>query len=1055
MPDELVVQSGHYINITGAAFAPDGRTVATCSADESVRLWDIGLGCEAGLLRGHQGPVYVLAFADGERLVSGGWDQTVRVWDVGARTCLRVLSGIQHGPIDSVAVSADGSVVAAASRGRQNVSAELVVWDAGTGDVRWSHTSERGYRAEAQPLVALSPGGDLLVFSEHEQGIGVLDLREPGGTPQVFLPGRSPRALAFAPDGLLAVGDDERVVLLEPRTGRETGRFSPGDPVRELTFLGPHRLAVHTATRTEVRSTTAPATVEAAVARASRAISPDGRVVAWVDDRHLVLGDLTSGRAIRRLGSRLRIPRQLGNLHRQFVLAACRVTPRLASAGPDGYIRIWDLRARAGPSSVLAHGSWVDGLAFSPDGSLLAAVGGDTIRVWRCAGSVPVLEIAESASEVEFSADGSAVVVLGGGRLRAFAVGSGEEIAAQEVGGSGFGGALAVSPWNHVAVMAGDELRIWDPFLTGEPVARVRLQASRALTFGNDGRILGGFGNSKWLGFTPGVQQGGALVLSLDGDALPLPGHATEVAAVAFSPYSDFVATGSEDGALMLWDSRTGERRFEVGAHAGSTSGVAFLSDGRFVASIGLDGAVRLWSVDSGEPAATLLSLNDLDYVVVTGTRHYSATKAGLSAIALRTGEGLVPFEQFDADLNRPDVVLEQLGYAPPDLVAAYAEAHGRRLARLRLTGEDARAGGPLPRVDLGCVPPPVSHDGVLRLWPKATPAGTPVARLMISVNDVPLHGRDGLPADAGAVDVSLSPGDNDVQVWAVDEDGRQSMRHGVRVFDARPEQPRVLYVLTVGVSAYQDSRYHLKYATKDAQDLAAELAGLGRRFERVETLVLPDATRADVHRAREFLGRSAPHDHVIMLFAGHGTLIGADFYFLPADFDPAAIPETALSYDEIEGLLDGIGARRRLVLLDCCHSGEDDGAAPDAAPLPAGVHAGRTFREVPVEAPGSGRGEPRRAPGINLREVFADLRQESGAFVIAAAGSAEFALETDDLRNGVFTATVIRALRESAESPRVTELAASVAAAVPALTGGRQQPVMLRENLEDDYRVL
>ena len=42
---EVIAQSGHLINVTEIAFAPDRRSLASCRADESVRLWDIGLGC--------------------------------------------------------------------------------------------------------------------------------------------------------------------------------------------------------------------------------------------------------------------------------------------------------------------------------------------------------------------------------------------------------------------------------------------------------------------------------------------------------------------------------------------------------------------------------------------------------------------------------------------------------------------------------------------------------------------------------------------------------------------------------------------------------------------------------------------------------------------------------------------------------------------------------------------------------------------------------------------------------------------------------------------------
>jgi uncharacterized caspase-like protein len=226
-----------------------------------------------------------------------------------------------------------------------------------------------------------------------------------------------------------------------------------------------------------------------------------------------------------------------------------------------------------------------------------------------------------------------------------------------------------------------------------------------------------------------------------------------------------------------------------------------------------------------------------------------------------------------------------------------------------------------------------------------------------------------------------------------------------------------------------------------------------------VETRVLENATREQVLGAHDFLLTSNPVDHVLVLLAGHGVLLGADFAFLPADTIADDLAARAIRYEDIEGLIDDIPARRRLVLLDTCHSGEEEGlgAETSGSPLPAGIARGRSFRprDLAPESETSPDKIRQRPPTlISLRDTFADLRQESGAFIIAAAGSAEYALERDDLRNGVFTASVIQALRAD-DSPTVTRLADEVSRRVLELTGGRQQPMIRRENLADDYHVI
>ena len=65
------------------AFSPDGKALASGSAEQTVRVWDVKTAICQQTLTGHSNWVWMVAFSpDGQTLASGSADQTVRVWNL-------------------------------------------------------------------------------------------------------------------------------------------------------------------------------------------------------------------------------------------------------------------------------------------------------------------------------------------------------------------------------------------------------------------------------------------------------------------------------------------------------------------------------------------------------------------------------------------------------------------------------------------------------------------------------------------------------------------------------------------------------------------------------------------------------------------------------------------------------------------------------------------------------------------------------------------------------------------------------------------------------------
>ena len=160
--------TGHAGGVWDVAFSPDGATLASCGADQTVRLWDVNRGKQIALIE-HKNAVAAVAYSpDGKTLASGGLDGRILLWDSRQYSLISPLVGGHAGGVSALAFSPDGDLLASCGN-----DGRVRLWSCPTrqplGDGFEVHDAEAN-------AVAFQPGGKLLASGDSEGNLYLWDI---------------------------------------------------------------------------------------------------------------------------------------------------------------------------------------------------------------------------------------------------------------------------------------------------------------------------------------------------------------------------------------------------------------------------------------------------------------------------------------------------------------------------------------------------------------------------------------------------------------------------------------------------------------------------------------------------------------------------------------------------------------------------------------------------------------------------------------------------------------------------------------------------------------
>jgi WD40 repeat protein len=413
---ELWTKEAGKDSATALAFSPDGETLASAGvAEYDIRLWDVATGEEkSGRLEGHKSWVSSLVFwPDGKKLASGSADQTIRIWNVAERSCRDVLHGHQN-EVWQLALLPDGKKLVSGYK-----DGTVCLWDTSVRHAKPpritipENVQTWCFTPDSRSVLTLNPEGQVTRWEgdDFQQRTQVLDI---GDSFNGSLFSRDGRYLATgSSNGVISIWDLSQGGLCHRLQG-EMGIVTPvrffAQGRKLLTRSQPGNLlrAWNVVTEQKLYSWITPRLSNYFLApdlRQAVGISPDSTHALLMGWGEFLYADLING------------GEEPLNLEPIGAVSGAAFSPDgklFAVSSLGSLMQVWDTDTWQEEVKLRGYMQALFSVTFSPDGSRLVSGGGrdEALRFWDTKSWRDVLTLTSDAAgfyDIHFSPDGSII----------------------------------------------------------------------------------------------------------------------------------------------------------------------------------------------------------------------------------------------------------------------------------------------------------------------------------------------------------------------------------------------------------------------------------------------------------------------------------------------------------------------------------------------------------------------------------------------------------------------------------------------------------------------